>query len=110
MIICVENANIAPWWQISLLLFPYLFKIPWIHGRVKIISLIPISSAISAFNERMVNFGNKEFLKSLFWLLIRNEIDLMKGLVDSLLVAVDDDAVVAVPGLGDGDLGGGLLF
>ena len=58
----------------------------------------------------MVNFGHKEFLKSLFRLLIRNELDLMKSLVDSLLVAIDDDAVVVVPGLGDGNLGGGLFF
>ena len=43
-------------------------------------------------------------------LLVRDELDLMHGLVYALLVALDDDAVAVVARLGDRDLGGGHLL
>ena len=43
-------------------------------------------------------------------LLVRDELDLVHGLVYALLVALDDDTVAVISRLGDRDLGGGHLL
>ena len=58
----------------------------------------------------MIDLGHSQLLKSLFRLFIRDQLDLVHGLVNTLLVALDGDGLAVVSGLGDGDLGGGHLL
>ena len=67
-------------------------------------------ASVGSLNEWMINLGHCQFLKSLFGLFIGDDLDLVHGLVNSLLVALDDDPVIVVSWLGDGDLGGGHLL